>query len=488
VDLNSVEFVRYHVAVGDAVKTGDKVATVKDADGKEHDILAPQPGVVKHIQEHLQEGMLLARVLPDQNLATIGRLPALDVGRTEKGSFAPKVGEYEFKEWEVNVGDTVTAGDPVAVLVHRVDGSEKTIVAGKSGAVTQRMEELQPGDVVEDVTKDDDLVTIGRFQEPETSLLKPGVAAEMDDIFDFWIVKKGERVHSGDPIAQVSRQQMDGSGRRLAAEPIKIPSPGTGTVDYEADLKPGVSIRNQSVGPTIARIDLGWPWWLTLLAALLVLCCCFCCLFQVMQKPKPTYEPMPVQPEPEPPRPEPEEEKPDGLRLDFNDRGTIKTVYAKYRPLGIKHNFVAPIIAHDFTINSYAKQELGVKDGWELTRIDEEELNGSSNFERVNGKLSHHLKDFPLWPLPLEFRRSDSSKTVIEFVERPIGLEFTNVAPIEVRKIYDGSPAQRQGVELGWVLTKIGECDVHENHDFRQVMKVFKEGVDAIDDSGKRYN
>uniref|UniRef100_A0A7S4W516 PDZ domain-containing protein n=1 Tax=Alexandrium monilatum TaxID=311494 RepID=A0A7S4W516_9DINO len=506
VNLETIQFVKYHVSPGQTVKAGDKIATVKDEDGREHDILAPQPGIVKHLQDHLQEGMLLSKVMEDQNLATIGRLPILDVGRSEKGSFAPTVGRYRFKEWKVNVGDGVSRGDTVAVLEHSSDGTEKLVLAGKSGAVTGRMEELQAGDIVEAVTKDEDIVTIGKFQEPNVSLFEVGVQAEMDDIFDFWLVEMGQQVHYGDPIAQVSRVRRDGSGRRLSAQPVKIPSPGTGTIDYEADFQEGESIRSQSVGPTIAKVNLGMPWWLALFAALLVLCCCFCCLYRVMEKPRPIYRPMPtveaepeppVKAEPEPPKPEPVSKpltpppppRPEGLRLDFDDRGTIRTVYARYRPLGIKHNRVAPIVAHAFTVNSYAKEELKVKDGWTLVAIDGVDLQNRTDFDAVEAELHRHMQGFPLWPLPLEFRlgESDSSKRVEKFVERPIGLEFLNVAPIRVGKIYPDSPAEMQGVQVGWVLTKIGERDVHENHDFREVMGVFKEGVEALDDKGRRY-
>uniref|UniRef100_A0A7S4SQ79 Uncharacterized protein n=1 Tax=Alexandrium monilatum TaxID=311494 RepID=A0A7S4SQ79_9DINO len=487
-DVDSLTFVSYAVEEGDTVSDGDKVATVKDKDGKEYDVLAPQPGVVKHVQRALREGMLLPKVIEDNNIATLGRLPALDVSRSEEGSFAPVHHPEEFTEWKVEVGDSVRKGDTVAVLVDPTDGSERDVQAGKSGSVTERLEELQPGDIVEEVTKDEDLVTVGKLEEPETSLMKPGVKAEMDDVFDFWIKKQGERVHCGEPIAQVTRSEKSDGGRRLSAQTVQIPSPGAGTIDYEADLQPGKSIKDQSVGPTIARVDLGWPWWLMLLGALLVLCCCFCCLFKVMQKPKPppVYTPM----EPEPVEEEEVPPPPEGLRLDFNDGSTIRTVYAKYRPLGIKHNFVAPIIAHDFTINSYAKQDLQVQDSWELTRIGDEDVTGNNNFKHVNDKLTDYMKDFPLWPLPLEFRKAldDPSSTVASFVERPIGLEFTNNAPIRVSKIHDNSPAQSEGVEVGWFVTKIGECDVHENHSFRDVMKILKEGVKPLDDLGRTYN
>mmetsp|Transcript_91654 Transcript_91654/g.285673 ORF Transcript_91654/g.285673 Transcript_91654/m.285673 type:complete len:1022 (-) Transcript_91654:447-3512(-) len=497
--MDGATFEKYNVKPGDVVKSGDPIATVKDRNGKEHVIVAPRPGVVKAIQTGLKPGMPLKKMLKDNSIATIGPLPSLNTSESVKGSYGPLTGKWMFEEWKVKVGDDVKSNQTVAVLKHSHTGELRNVTSQRSGTVTARMDELQVGDIVEDSTKDEDLVTVGKIKPPKVGFRKQAVGAKMDDIFKEWKVKNGERVHMGDPIAVVTRKAPAAGkgGRRLSGpQDITIPSPGTGTIDWKADLQPGESIRNQSVGPTIARLDLGLPWWLALLAALLALCCCFCCLYKVMQKPKPVYKPMPpveTKPEPEPappppppPKPQP---KPDGLRLDFNDNGTIRTVYAKYRPLGIKHNYVAPIVAHDFTVNSYAKQELGVKDSWKLTRIADEELNEDSNFDRVNNKLSGYMKDFPLWPLPLEFRKtvSDASTHVIKFVERPIGLEFSNVAPIQVGKIYPDSPAARQGVEVGWFLTRIGEFDVHENHNFREVMKYFKEGVQPLDDSGKAY-
>mmetsp|Transcript_91653 Transcript_91653/g.285664 ORF Transcript_91653/g.285664 Transcript_91653/m.285664 type:complete len:1020 (-) Transcript_91653:377-3436(-) len=495
--MDGALFERYHVKPGDIVKTGEPIATVRDRQGKLHTIVAPRPGVVRAIQTGLKPGMLLKKLLKDSSIATIGRLPALNTSSSVKGSYAPIHGTWTFKEWKVNIGDDVKSEQTVAVLEHRHSRALRNVTARRSGTVIARMDQLQVGDSVEASTKDEDLVTVGKIEPPKIGFRKQGVSAQMDDVFKEWKIKKGQRVHTGDTIAVVTRgTPKDGSGGRRLSGPsdVRIPSPGTGTVDWVADLKPGESIRNQSVGPTIARLDLGLPWWLALLAALLALCCCFCCLYRVMRKPKPVYKPMPPaettpEPQPAPALPQSPPPKPEGLRLDFNDNGAIRTVYAMYRPLGVKHNYMAPIIAHDFTINSYAKQELGVKDSWKLTRIADEELNEDSNFDRVNSKLSSYMKDFPLWPLPLEFRKSvDGSNThVIKFVERPIGLEFSNVAPIQVGKIYPDSPAARQGVEVGWFLTRIGDFDVHENHNFREVMKYFKEGVQPLDDSGKAY-
>uniref|UniRef100_A0A7S1Q2G1 Uncharacterized protein n=1 Tax=Alexandrium catenella TaxID=2925 RepID=A0A7S1Q2G1_ALECA len=489
-------FEKYHVQKGDTVEDGTLIATFKDKAGKKLEVRSHQPGVVKHLLDGLQEGMYVSKVMEDENMATIGRLPNLDVSRAERGAFAPNSGSLHFDEWKAHVGDVVSKGDTVAVL-KKDNGETQVVKAARSGEVTERQEHLNPGDVVSEVTKDNDILTVGKLPPIEGDPIHRVLGVEapsMDAIFDHYAVKEGDKVHGGDTIAVVRMPPaVSGGSRRLqGGSLINIPSPGTGTVTKLQPLEPGKRLGDQTLTPTIATVDMGPPWWLLLLGAMVALCCCFACLFQVMKKPAPVYKPMPpveTTPEPEPPAPEPvPEPKPEGLRLDFNDKGTIRTVYAKYRPLGIKHEFVAPIIVDDFTINAYAETELGVKAGWKLVRIDEEELNNNPNFDEVNDKITHHMKDFPLWPLPIEFRKNvdDTEKRVVKFVERPIGLEFTNLAPIQVGKVYEGSPAD-QKVEVGWFITKIGKADVHSSHDFREVMGNLKEGVQPLTDNGKKY-
>jgi len=532
------KFGQYHVRPGDVVQTGDPIVTVEKPDGTEVDILADKPGVVKATQDKLERGNVLGDTMEDSNLATIGKLPPLEVKPGEAGccppgeadcpSGAPKEplateadpeaaglagsddkGPWAFKKWTKEVGEPVEKGDAIAVVKNTETGEEKEVLASKSGSVVRRQESLSRGDVVDDVMQDSDLAVIGKFRPLDISLTEAGVTAPMDAIFVKWYRDVGEEVTSGDSIAQVRLGVNTETGRRLVSD-IDIPSPGRGTVIEEMDLKPGQSIGQQSLSPTIAKIDVGWPWWLVFLAALALLCCVLCCFYWVMKKPKPPYVPMPESPKaveppplrelseppvvvvaPPPVAPAPvEEPKPDGLRLDFEDEnGLTKTVYAKWRPLGIKHKFVAPIVAHDFTINSYAKQELGVKDGWKLTRIGDEELNDNPNFEEVNGKLHDYMKDFRLWPLPIEFAedREGNERKTINFVERPIGIEFKNRAPIEVEKIFEGSPAAETGVQVGWDVIKIGEFEVQATTTFHEVMTAFKEGVTPLDDLGRTY-
>jgi len=176
-----------------------------------------------------------------------------------------------------------------------------------------------------------------------------------------------------------------------------------------------------------------------------------------------------------------------GLRLDFDDGFNVQTVYARYRPLGIKHNHTAPIVAESFSANSYAKVALGVRPGWRLTRIGRHELRDSTDFARVEAKLAKELALFPVWPLPIGFRTGPSADVkTVEFLEFPLGLEFSNKLPVKVNKVYRYSPADLAGVKAGWYLATIGDMSVEDCSSFHEVLGHLKEAIDALKQDGPR--
>jgi len=75
----------------------------------------------------------------------------------------------------------------------------------------------------------------------------------------------------------------------------------------------------------------------------------------------------------------------------------------------------------------------------------------------------------------------------VKFVQRPLGIEFTNQAPIKASKVHAESPAADQNVQEGWQVSKIGDQDVRDNTNFREVMTYFHEGVIPLDDHGKKF-
>eukprot|EP00420_Gonyaulax_spinifera_P022702 CAMPEP_0197914346 /NCGR_PEP_ID=MMETSP1439-20131203/78366_1 /TAXON_ID=66791 /ORGANISM="Gonyaulax spinifera, Strain CCMP409" /LENGTH=186 /DNA_ID=CAMNT_0043536255 /DNA_START=66 /DNA_END=623 /DNA_ORIENTATION=- len=177
------------------------------------------------------------------------------------------------------------------------------------------------------------------------------------------------------------------------------------------------------------------------------------------------------------PEGEPYRHTPLGLRLDWDDGESIHTIYASRRPLGIKHNYVAPIVAQDFTINSYAKMVLRVQEGWQLTHIGGEELHDCADFPTVEGKLNRGLQHFDLWPLEIDFQTSSSAQATVktvQFTERPLGVEFANRSPIRVRKVYKNSPAWAAGVKEGWFITRIGEVQLNSQVKFKEVITYFQ--------------
>mmetsp|Transcript_31198 Transcript_31198/g.60265 ORF Transcript_31198/g.60265 Transcript_31198/m.60265 type:complete len:223 (-) Transcript_31198:303-971(-) len=171
------------------------------------------------------------------------------------------------------------------------------------------------------------------------------------------------------------------------------------------------------------------------------------------------------------------------LGLDFESHGITYRVFPKYRPLGIKHDNVAPIFANEFTINSYAKTALGIAKGWKLVAIAGEELTAKESIATTIVKLDAFMANFALWPLVLEFKRKLSSTTseAFEFSERPLGIVLdSRHFPVKVVSIVKDSPAERLGVKASWYLTKIAGQDVQHGRSYVEVMKMLEEVLAAL--------
>lgn len=227
------------------------------------------------IQDGLQDGMFLKEVLQDTNLATLGKLAALDVDDSELGTFAPSEGHWLLVNWNVQQGDEVLQDSPIATIKSATDGQLEVVRASKAGRITEIHPGLVLGDDVGQVVADNNIATVGKFKEVRPGFREVGVEVpSMDVIFESWIVRPGNMVDAGDYIARVSRPVAIVSelGRRLDTESILIAAPATGWVHYvEGHLQPGVEVEDVMAGPTIAKIKLAWPWWLFVIAGLLVL-------------------------------------------------------------------------------------------------------------------------------------------------------------------------------------------------------------------------
>merc|ERR1719410_1594689 len=236
-----------------------------------------------------------------------------------------------------------------------------------------------------------------------------------------------------------------------------------------------MTIGHQQLGPSIATITIGPPWWSYLLGLLAIIFCCLCCLlFFFCFKRKPVLE--------DESRTEPLlEEAEEAAGLDFDNGSEIITVFPEWRPLGIKHNNIAPIVVNEFTVNSYAKNKLPIQIGWKLVAIGGEQLNDSTDFKEVSEKLGDYMQELPLWPLPIDFRLKTGEVKRFEFIQRPIGIEFERKSPIRVSAVAPGSPASVQGVQTGWQVIKIGDEDTDGKRPYKEVLNIFKEGVTAVD-------
>merc|ERR1719464_1497499 len=109
------------------------------------------------------------------------------------------------------------------------------VKASKPGSLDEKQEALRPGYRIDKVMQDSDIAVIGPLEElqPEGNGVthrEVGVTCPKGAIFERFLVKKGQHVNVGDPIAEVKL-----SGRRLAdgrvlSETVKVPSPAWGTV------------------------------------------------------------------------------------------------------------------------------------------------------------------------------------------------------------------------------------------------------------------
>merc|ERR1712113_133812 len=83
------------------------------------------------------------------------------------------------------------------------------------------------------------------------------------------------------------------------------------------------------------------------------------------------------------------------LRMDFsNSAGETTSVYFKEGPLGMAFFNKLPLIIEDFKPGSVA-QEMGVKQGWALTRVGDMDVRTETQFEKVVGYISDGIGQLP---------------------------------------------------------------------------------------------
>jgi len=62
--------------------------------------------------------------------------------------------------------------------------------------------------------------------------------------------------------------------------------------------------------------------------------------------------------------------------------------------------------------------------------------------------------------MTLQFTLPDGSEQSKEFIRKPLGLDFEKKMPITMKRVRDGGVGQELGIELGWIIKKVGEDDI----------------------------
>jgi len=436
----------------------------------------------------------------------------------------------------------VNKGDEIAVVKSDMNGSKMTVklTAPKSGVVHAIQGELAQGTVIYDLLADDVIATVGPFPPLNYTGTQETVRVPPGSTLVKFVAKVGDYVHTGDPIARVfivgvHRPSIGpvGGGQDDALSSVAINSPRDGYVIAEQHLDPGMVIDEAMDGNVIAVVGdsrLTWPmwpmwlWWLLgALAACPLLLIAVLCMCRVRAKetdPPPKFKSPSmdargvVQQKQQQQQQQQQQQRhssnggmmseschtnhisvspfetgeegprPSGLRLVWADtRGGRHIVYAQYRPLGIRMQHVCPIVIEDFKFNSYAKQQLDVERGWQLLRVGDHDMSTTQEFGRAKDVLNEHQLGLPVWPLRLDFEDPKTNKaTTFHFQHKPIGIEFTNKAPITVKKVYENSPAASFKVQKQWVITRIGSQVKAQELDFAVLMRLLKEGVEPLGD------
>jgi len=171
---------------------------------------------------------------------------------------------------------------------------------------------------------------------------------------------------------------------------------------------------------------------------------------ELLLPPEPVVEPEPVvAPVEENPV---EEYIPPGVPIYFDKI----PYYCLYKPLGISFHTEMPIRIDRMMFNSYGKT-LGLEPGMTLTRIADEDLEHNHHISVAEDKLSKALEPLPWWPLHIDFKKPNGEIVGFDFVEHPLGIQFTKHLPIKIAKFNKNSYAQSMGVEIGWEIVQIAD-------------------------------
>lgn len=169
-----------------------------------------------------------------------------------------------------------------------------------------------------------------------------------------------------------------------------------------------------------------------------------------------------------------------GLRVDFRDgSGSEKSFCFESQPLGIVFSKQAPVRVERFEFNSYAKDR-GVQLGWTLARIAQQDITGQHSLPDVDRILHGHVKSLAFWPLRVDFDTGNGAIKAFYFVKQPLGVEITRHAPFRIALFKPDSYARACGVELGWVIVRVGDAVINQRTSYGALNAYFESGLSHL--------
>lgn len=239
---------------GDFVNKGDCIALVKHRDGgPDIQVLVPRTGLIRSVQQHLQHGMALNAVMQGAVLATLGKVPPLEVKRGQAATRVPLGNGWIFKDWKASVGSEVRKGDAVA-LVALSNGTQRAVLAVKSGILSAIQSDLRDGTVISDVIQDCNIAVIGRYAALAVGWGQKAVESPSEALFKRWYVTETDEVQKGTHMAEVEMPIRLAGGRQLLAA-TTIVAPSAGVISRLQPLVSGQSISTQQHGRVIAVLQ-----------------------------------------------------------------------------------------------------------------------------------------------------------------------------------------------------------------------------------------
>lgn len=461
-------FQRFSKGSFDKIYTGDAVAVFKGQDGTLANLTWPG-----------EDGVLLSlEPLKPGDAVTTGT-PAISMGKAL------------FHEFIYPVGSKVGQGATVIILwmgydkdglmiTKEVPASANYTIVGTTDITIQ-----DPIGYGYPLT-DDQFLLMGTAMPP----LPPCPGSDTDCLvehkgskwlmFKRYTVDKGDQVVEGDTVAQAYYVKQTTAGYQKG-DLVNFTAHRNGSILAMQNISAGgpVLVAPNDDIVTIGTGGPGFPWWLLLLLLLCCLLCIllFCCCGGKKEEPAPApvaappaavkaapaavvaAAPAPVVAAAAAPvvaaaAPVAAAPPPPGVPIYFDN----KPYYVEYQPLGIKFHTTTPVKCDDYIFNSYGKT-LGIPKGSKLTRIRDIDVSNNHHISDVEEKLHNAIKDLPYWPLRIDFKVPNTNQIkTYYFKEKPIGIMFTQHAPIKVEKFRPYSLAQREtDIAVGYEITRIAD-------------------------------